>query len=116
LCICLTQAFGVWLSIIIILYIIIILVCFLVIGNSKFRTKANLTVLFKCFNRYIIILAIHGGIVGLALIEAIGSIGIIQILVRLPAILESQMVSVERVIEYTCLPQEDALQSNTGTM
>lgn len=89
---------------------------FVYMFNSSVWTKANLTVLFKRFNRYIIILAIHGGSVGLALIEAIGSIGIIQILVRLSAILESQMVSVERVIEYTCLPQEDALQSNTGTM
>ncbi|XP_060872288.1 probable multidrug resistance-associated protein lethal(2)03659 isoform X2 [Metopolophium dirhodum] len=89
--ICLTQALGIWLNIINILYTIIILVCFLVIGNT-----------------------IHGGSVGLALTEVIGSIGIIQIGVRLSAILESQMVSVERVIEYTYLTQENALQSNTN--
>jgi len=76
----------------------------------------NSTVLFKRFNRCIIILAIHGGSVGLALTEAIGSIGIIPMGARISAVLESQLVSVKRVIEYTYLPQEDALQSNTGIM
>jgi len=68
---------------------------------------------FKCYIFHFI-LDTFGGNVGLAITQAIGLTGMFQWGMRQSAELENQMTSVERVLEYTNAPQEDALQSSLG--
>ncbi|VVC26208.1 Hypothetical protein CINCED_3A017920 [Cinara cedri] len=82
------RAFGLWLDIFCFIYVTIITYSFLVIGNNT-----------------------YGGNVGLAITQAIGLAGAFQWGMRQSAELENQMTSVERVLEYTNVPQEGPLES-----
>ncbi|XP_008186888.2 probable multidrug resistance-associated protein lethal(2)03659 [Acyrthosiphon pisum] len=84
----LSRAFGFWLDIVCIFYTSLVTFFFIFIVNDT-----------------------HGGNVGLAITQAIGLAGMFQWVVRLSAELENQMTSVERVLEYTNVPQESALES-----
>ncbi|KAF0769463.1 multidrug resistance-associated protein 4-like isoform X1, partial [Aphis craccivora] len=86
---CLNQGFGFWIDIVCLLYLCIIIFSFLIADNT-----------------------IYGGSVGLALTQVMTLLCRIQWGVRQLTILLCQFTSVERVIEYTNLPQEDTLHSN----
>jgi len=60
------------------------------------------------------ILDTYGGNVGLAITQSIGLTSLFQWVIRQSAELENQMTSVERVIEYSNVPQEPALESHPG--
>jgi len=59
-------------------------------------------------------LDIFGGDVGLVITQAISLTGALQWGIRQLAELDNQMTSVERVVEYTNVPQEAALESSIG--
>lgn len=63
---------------------------------------------FKYFN---FALDTYSGNIGLAITQSIGLIGLFQWGMRRSVELDNQMASVERVVEYTTLPQEPALES-----
>ncbi|XP_060872043.1 LOW QUALITY PROTEIN: ATP-binding cassette sub-family C member 4-like [Metopolophium dirhodum] len=90
LCTCLNQGFGFWLDIICIIYLCIVISSFLVVDNN-----------------------IYGGSVGIALTQAMALLGRIQWAVKQSTALENLMVPVERILQYTHLPQEDTLHSTT---
>jgi len=56
----------------------------------------------------------YGGSVGIALTQAIALLGRIQWAVKQFTALENLMVPVERILQYTHLPQEDTLPCTTG--
>jgi len=64
--------------------------------------------------KFIIILDVFGGSVGIALTQVLSLLGRFQWGVRQSTALENQMVAVERMLEYTNLPLEDTLQSTTS--
>lgn len=80
-----TRAFAFWLDLVCVVYISIITLTFVEMDNSD----------------------IPGGNVGLAITQVIGLIGMCQWGMRQSAELENQMVSVERVLEYSQLPSEE---------
>ena len=80
-----TRAFAFWLDLVCVVYIAIITYTFVEMDNST----------------------IPGGNVGLAITQVIGLIGMCQWGMRQTAELENQMVSVERVLEYSQLPAEE---------
>lgn len=53
---------------------------------------------------------------GLAITQAIGLAGMFQWGMRQSAELENQMTSVERIVEYTNVPREGALESRPGNI
>lgn len=55
-----------------------------------------------------------GGSVGLAITQSIGLTGMFQWGMRQSAELENQMTSIERVLEYTNVESEPALESKSG--
>ena len=79
-----TRWFGVWLDWIVCAYIAVVVYSFLVLGGD-----------------------VLGGDVGLAISNCILLTGMLQWGVRQSAEVENLMTSVERVLEYTKLPQED---------
>lgn len=81
-----SRAFGYWLDMVCIIYIAIVTLSFLVLGNENF-----------------------GGNVGLAITQSIGLTGMFQWGMRQSTELENQMTSVERVLEYSDLPSEGDL-------
>ncbi|XP_060851388.1 probable multidrug resistance-associated protein lethal(2)03659 [Rhopalosiphum padi] len=84
-----TEALGFALDIICLIYMSILTFSFLVIENDIF-----------------------GGDVGLVITQAISLTGSLQWGIRQFAQLDNQMTSVERVLEYTNVPQEAALESS----
>uniref|UniRef100_A0A182SDL2 ABC transmembrane type-1 domain-containing protein n=1 Tax=Anopheles maculatus TaxID=74869 RepID=A0A182SDL2_9DIPT len=84
-----SRAFALWLDMVCVLYIGIVTISFLV-GNSQ---------------------QMLGGSVGLAITKTISLVGMCQWGMRQSAELENQMVSVERVNEYTNLPSEPPLET-----
>ncbi|XP_025200376.1 probable multidrug resistance-associated protein lethal(2)03659, partial [Melanaphis sacchari] len=83
-----SEAFGFSLDIICFIYICILTFSFLIVDNDFF-----------------------GGDVGFVLTQAISMTGGLQWGIRQLAELDNQMTSVERVVEYTNIPQEAALES-----
>lgn len=55
-----------------------------------------------------------GGNVGLAITQAISLIGMVHYGIKISGNLENQMTSVERVLDYTAIPKEPALESPSG--
>ncbi|XP_063977971.1 probable multidrug resistance-associated protein lethal(2)03659 [Diachasmimorpha longicaudata] len=86
-----SRAFGFWLDIFCLVYIALVTLSFLILPNSADNTE--------------------GGNVGLAITQSIGLTGMFQWGMRQSAELENQMTSVERVLEYTNLESEPALES-----
>lgn len=83
-----SRAFGYWLDLICVIYVFLVTFSFLLIGNEQF-----------------------GGNVGLAITQAIGITGMFQWGMRQSTELENQMTSVERVVEYSSIESEGALDS-----
>ncbi|XP_046392416.1 ATP-binding cassette sub-family C member 4-like [Ischnura elegans] len=83
-----SRAFGFWLDFICFIYIGVVTFSFLVIGGEKF-----------------------GGNVGLAITQSIGLTGMFQWGMRQSAEMENQMTSVERILEFTNVESEPALES-----
>uniref|UniRef100_A0AAG5CR64 Uncharacterized protein n=1 Tax=Anopheles atroparvus TaxID=41427 RepID=A0AAG5CR64_ANOAO len=83
-----SRAFALWLDLVCVLYIGIVTLSFLVGGQHTL-----------------------GGSVGLAITKTISLVGMCQWGMRQSAELENQMVSVERVNEYTNLPSEPPLET-----
>ncbi|XP_060873076.1 ATP-binding cassette sub-family C member 4-like isoform X2 [Metopolophium dirhodum] len=82
-----SRAFGLWLDIICFIYSCIVTFSFLTLSNSTF-----------------------GGNVGLAITQVYGLAGVLQWTMRQMAELENHMTSVERVLEYTNIPQEGSIE------
>ncbi|CAB0038330.1 unnamed protein product [Trichogramma brassicae] len=85
-----SRAFGFYLDVFCIIYIIFVVMSFFVMGPDH---KPD------------------GGSVGLAITQSIGLTGMFQWGMRQSAELENQMTSVERILEYSKLPSEPALES-----
>ncbi|XP_037030669.1 multidrug resistance-associated protein 4-like [Bradysia coprophila] len=83
-----TRAFALWLELVCVLYMATVILSFLLLGNDTL-----------------------GGNVGLAITQIFNLIIMCQWGMRQTAELENQMTSVERVIEYTDLKSEPALES-----
>ncbi|XP_053594500.1 probable multidrug resistance-associated protein lethal(2)03659 [Microplitis demolitor] len=87
-----SRAFGFWLDIFCLIYIACVTMSFLLLSDDEHKT-------FK------------GGNVGLAITQSIGLTGMFQWGMRQSAEVENQMTSVERVLEYTNIESEPALES-----
>lgn len=61
-----------------------------------------------------LIIDTNGGYVGLVITQIIGLVGILQYFVVQSIMIENQMISVERVLEYTKCPQEEDNQRLSG--
>lgn len=83
-----TRAFALWLDFVCVIYIAVVTLSFVVAGQNTL-----------------------GGSVGLAITQTISLIGMCQWGMRQSAELENEMVSVERVNEYTTLPSEPPLET-----
>ncbi|XP_026465652.1 probable multidrug resistance-associated protein lethal(2)03659 [Ctenocephalides felis] len=88
-----TRAFALWLDVVCIIYILVVTLSFLVLGNDH----------------------APGGNVGMAITQVIGLIGMAQWGMRQTAELENQMTSTERVLEYTKLEPEPSLETPPST-
>ncbi|KAG7207731.1 hypothetical protein KM043_009345 [Ampulex compressa] len=87
-----SRAFGFWLDIFCLVYIILVTMSFLVLDNGGPGSM-------------------EGGNVGLAITQSIGLTGMFQWGMRQSAELENQMTSVERILEYSKVDSEPALES-----
>ncbi|XP_058839979.1 ATP-binding cassette sub-family C member 4-like [Topomyia yanbarensis] len=85
-----TRAFAFWLDFLCVMYIAVVTLTFVKWGQN-----------------------VLGGSVGLAITQSMGLIGMCQWGMRQSAELENQMVSVERVIEYTQLKSEPPLETES---
>ncbi|VVC32175.1 Hypothetical protein CINCED_3A023482 [Cinara cedri] len=84
----LSRALGFWIDFSCLIYISMVTFYFIVFVNDS-----------------------YGGNVGLAITQVVGLAGIIQWLVKISTELENQMISVERVLEYTVIEQESVHKS-----
>ncbi|XP_060851718.1 ATP-binding cassette sub-family C member 4-like isoform X2 [Rhopalosiphum padi] len=82
-----SRSFGLWLDFICFIYTCIVTLSFLIVSNS-----------------------IYGGKVGLAITQSYGLAGAMQWVMRQISELENNMTSVERVLEYTNIPQESSIE------
>ncbi|XP_020285395.1 probable multidrug resistance-associated protein lethal(2)03659 isoform X2 [Pseudomyrmex gracilis] len=87
-----SRAFGFWLDIFCVLYIVLVTMSFLVLNN---------------YGRG----SMDGGYVGLAITQTLGITGMFQWGMRQSAELENQMTSVERILEYSKVESEPPLES-----
>ncbi|XP_011877731.1 PREDICTED: probable multidrug resistance-associated protein lethal(2)03659 [Vollenhovia emeryi] len=87
-----SRAFGFWLDVFCVLYIMLVTLSFLVL-DSYGRGSMD------------------GGYVGLAITQSIGLTGMFQWGMRQSAELENQMTSVERILEYSKVDSEPPLES-----
>ncbi|KAF5283713.1 hypothetical protein FQR65_LT13748 [Abscondita terminalis] len=85
-----SRAFGYWLDLICVIYIALVTLSFLLIGEDTF-----------------------GGNVGLAITQSLGLTGMFQWGMRQSAEMENQMTSVERVLEYNDIEHERPLKSDS---
>ncbi|CAB3248424.1 unnamed protein product [Arctia plantaginis] len=83
-----SRAFGFWLDLVCVIYIAVVTLSFLVLGNNE-----------------------YGGNVGLAITQAMGLTGMFQWGMRQSTELENQMTSIERIQEYSNIESEPPLQS-----
>ncbi|XP_076648686.1 putative multidrug resistance-associated protein lethal(2)03659 isoform X2 [Halictus rubicundus] len=86
-----SRAFGFWLDLFCVLYIVLVTYSFLILEDSLGTTL--------------------GGNVGLAITQSIGLTGMFQWGMRQSTELENQMTSVERVLEYSKVDSEPPLES-----
>ncbi|XP_076167723.1 putative multidrug resistance-associated protein lethal(2)03659 isoform X2 [Ptiloglossa arizonensis] len=87
-----SRAFGFWLDFFCVIYIIFVTFSFLILSDNS---EAQ-----------------YGGNVGLAITQSIGLTGMFQWGMRQSTELENQMTSVERVLEYSKVASEPALESS----
>ncbi|KAH0554301.1 probable multidrug resistance-associated protein lethal(2)03659 [Cotesia glomerata] len=87
-----SRAFGYWLDVICLIYISLVTMSFLFMSTEDDKNY-------------------EGGDVGLAITQSIGLTGVFQWGMRQAAEVENQMTSVERVLEYTNIESEPALES-----
>lgn len=114
-----TRAFCFWLEIISNLYICIILFYLILFGSGKYtfpKVKLFIKIVTTTFQNSEQYYApdTNRGTVGLVITQLIPMTSLLQWILRQSAELENQMTSVERVLEYTNLPQESDLQSTPG--
>nr|XP_012230327.1 PREDICTED: probable multidrug resistance-associated protein lethal(2)03659 isoform X1 [Linepithema humile]XP_012230329.1 PREDICTED: probable multidrug resistance-associated protein lethal(2)03659 isoform X1 [Linepithema humile]XP_012230330.1 PREDICTED: probable multidrug resistance-associated protein lethal(2)03659 isoform X1 [Linepithema humile] len=87
-----SRAFGLWLDVFCVVYIVLVTLSFLIMDN---------------YGRG----SMDGGYVGLAITQSIGLTGMFQWGMRQSAELENQMTSVERILEYSKVDSEPPLDS-----
>lgn len=87
-----SRAFGFWLDVFCVIYIVLVTLSFLVMDNYSRGSM-------------------DGGYVGLAITQSIGLTGMFQWGMRQSAELENQMTSVERILEYSKVDSEPPLES-----
>lgn len=66
------------------------------------------------YSRFDVKIGVAGEIVGLAITQAMSLSSMVQWGMRMEVEVENQMVSVERVLEYSRLPSESVTESDSG--
>lgn len=66
------------------------------------------------FSKYFIVTDLFGGFVGLAITQSMRLVSSVQWAMKQWAVLENQMHSVERVLEFMEIPQEANIYSPSG--
>lgn len=110
-----SRAFGFWLDLVCIMFVGAIIFSFFFNDGKLIEINlwTNKSKYLSCIKWYFI-LDTYGGHVGLAITQALGLVGFCQYGMRQSAELQDQMTSVERVLEYTNIPQEPALETPPG--
>ncbi|KAK0168435.1 hypothetical protein PV327_002235 [Microctonus hyperodae] len=86
-----SQGFGIWLDLICVIYILLVTMSFLIIQDDTS--------------------SVQGANVGLAITQSLGLIGMFQWLIKQNAEFQSQLTSMERVMDYANLESEPPLES-----
>lgn len=112
--ICTTRWFAIWLDWLSVIYIAIVTFSFMLFLNGKciFPSRKNKLDIIKSNKFYFV----EGTKVGLAVSAAMMLTTMFQWGVRQSAEVENQMVSVERVLEYTKIAPEPPLESTNGNL